>query len=112
MLVYLEVYDPTIPENLPENFQVANVEASLAFYSSDKKIFETKPIRANRLTQNRLGTLPVRLTVPVSDVKPGKYDCQLNVIDGFGHKFAFPRMSIAVLPATAPTTSAPTRIGE
>ncbi|MDQ2950453.1 MAG: VWA domain-containing protein [Acidobacteriota bacterium] len=101
MMAYLEVYDPTVPGSLPENLQVADVEASLAFYSSDKKVFETKPVRANRLTTNRIGTLPVRVTMPVSDIKAGKYDCQLNVIDEFGHKFAFPRMPIAVLPAKA-----------
>ncbi len=41
MLVYLEVYDPTIPSSLPENFRVADVEASIAFYRDNKKVFET-----------------------------------------------------------------------
>jgi hypothetical protein len=99
MLVYVEVYDPTIPESLPENFRRADVEATLAFYQKDKKVFETKPIRANRLSDKRTGTLPVWLQMAVADIQPGKYDCQLNLIDEFGRKFAFPRTPMAVLPA-------------
>jgi VWFA-related protein len=99
MLVYLEVYDPVIPDNLPENFRVADVEASLAFYKDNKKFFETPPVRANRLLATRDGALPVRLTVPLEKITPGKYQCQLNVIDEFGRKFAFPRATIALLQA-------------
>jgi hypothetical protein len=98
MLVYLEVYDPTIPENLPENFRRADVEATLAFYQGKKKIFETQPVRANRLNESREGTLPVWLQLPVAQIQPGRYDCQVNLIDEFGRKFAFPRRSIAILP--------------
>jgi VWFA-related protein len=98
MLVYLEVYDPTIPDNLPQNFRRADVEATLALYRDKKKVFETQPVRANRLIESRDATLPVWLQVPVSQVEPGRYDCQINLIDEFGRKFAFPRRSIAVLP--------------
>jgi len=98
MLAYVEVYDPTIPDSLPENFRRADVEATLAFYQKQKKVFESPPVRANRLTENREGTLPVWLQVPVSNFKPGRYDCQVNLIDEFGRKFAFPRTSVAVLP--------------
>jgi VWFA-related protein len=98
LLAYLEVYDPVIPDNLPANFQVADVESSLAFYSAGKKVFETQPARTNRLNAARLSTLPLRVTLPLTSLKAGKYECQLNVIDEFGRKFAFPRMAIAVLP--------------
>ncbi len=98
MLVYVEVYDPAIPANLPENFRRADVEASLALYKDNKKVLETPPVRANRLSDNRNSTLPVWLQVPVSKIEPGKYECQVNLIDEFGRKFAFPRASLAVLP--------------
>jgi hypothetical protein len=97
MLVYVEVYDPTIPDFLPENFRRANVQASLALYKDNRKVFESAAVRANRLSETRAGTLPVWLQVPVSDIQPGKYDCQVNLIDQFGRKFAFPRTSLAVL---------------
>ncbi|MBV9763411.1 MAG: VWA domain-containing protein [Acidobacteriaceae bacterium] len=102
ILVYVEVYDPTIPANLPENFRRADVEATLALYRDNKKVFETPPTRANRLNQNRPGTLPVWLQFPLSKIEPGKYECQVNLIDEFGRKFAFPRTPLAVLPSQVP----------
>lgn len=109
MIVYVEVYDPTIPDSLPENFRRADIEASLALYKDDKKVFETSPVRANRLNEKRNATLPVWLQVPVSKIEPGEYQCQINLIDEFGRKFAFPRTSLAVLPPVeAPKPKPPT----
>jgi VWFA-related protein len=102
MLIYAEVYDPTIPEFLPENFRRANIAASFAIYKGNRKVFETAAIRANRLSEHRDGTLPVWLQLPMNGIEPGKYEGQLNLIDEFGRKFAFPRRSLAVLPAETP----------
>ncbi len=99
LVAYLEVYDPTIPASLPENFRRADVEATLALYQNNKKVFESQPVRANRLSEKREGTLPVWLQMPVASVPAGKYDCQVNLIDEFGRKFAFPRTAMAVLGA-------------
>jgi len=100
VMVYLEVYDPTIPDSLPENFRRADVEASIALYQNNKKVFETDPVRANRLNDKRTGTLPVWLQIPASKLQLGQYECQVNLIDEFGRKFAFPRTTLAVLPAS------------
>jgi VWFA-related protein len=98
MLVYVEVYDPGLPEALPENFRRPEVEASLAFYTADRKVFETPSASASRLAAQRFSTLPVWLKLKVNDLKPGRYQCQINLIDEFGHKFAFPRTAVAVVP--------------
>jgi hypothetical protein len=97
LFVYLEVYDPTIPESLPANFRVADVQTSLALYREDKKVFETPPVRASRMDTKREGTLPINLQTPVSKIEPGRYECQVNVIDEFGRKFAFPRSGLAIV---------------
>jgi len=102
MLAYVEVYDPTIPDFLPENFKRASIQASVAFYQNNKKVFESPAVRANRLTDARDATLPVWLQVPLTTINPGKYDCQVNLIDDFGRKFAFSRAAIAVLPVQKP----------
>jgi hypothetical protein len=107
MLAYIEVYDPTIPSDLPDNFRVADVEASLALYRNDKKVFETPSVRANRMAEKRQGTLPVWLQVSTSSIEPGEYQCQVNFIDEFGRKFAFPRTSLAILPNPAPKPAKP-----
>jgi len=99
MLAYVEVYDPTIPDFMPENFRRAGVTASLALYKDDKKVFESSPVRANRLSDSRPGTLPVWLNMSMAKIPPGTYDAQVNLIDEFGKKFAFPRSSLAVLKA-------------
>ncbi len=97
MFVYLEVYDPSIPGNVTNG--VADVEATLALYSGQKKIFESAPIRASRLSAKRTGALPLWFQVPISKIEDGKYACQVNLIDEFGRKFAFPRTELAVVGA-------------
>jgi hypothetical protein len=80
------------------------VQASFAVYNENKKVYESAPVRANRLNDKREGTLPVWMQIPVASLPPGQYDGQLNLIDQFGRKFAFPRTSLAVV---AGSTTAP-----
>jgi VWFA-related protein len=101
LYVYLEVYDPTIPENLPQNFRATSVAADLALYDGERKVLETSPVRVNRPDAKRTSTVPLRLQASLKDLKPGKYVCQVNVIDELGRKFAFPRMPMVLLPAVA-----------
>lgn len=100
MFVYLEVYDPAIPDTLPEDFRRPDVIASFALYRDNRKVFETAPVRTTRLNEKRQGTLSVWLQVPAAKLQPGKYEAQVNVIDEFGRKFAFPRSALAILPET------------
>ncbi len=94
---YIEVYDPTIPENMAQNFRVASVVASLALYQGGQKILETEPLRVNRLNAKRDNVLSLLLRAQLKDLKPGQYTCQINVIDELGRKFAFPRAPLVVL---------------
>jgi hypothetical protein len=41
--------------------------------------------------------VPVWLQMSTAKIPPGKYDVQVNLIDEFGKKFAFPRASLNVL---------------
>ena len=101
LYVYLEVYDPTIPENLPQNSRATSVAADLALYDGERKVLETAPVRANRPDAKRTNTVPLHLQTSLKDLKPGKYVCQVNIIDELGRKFAFPRMPMVLLPALA-----------
>jgi hypothetical protein len=100
MFVYVEVYDPAVPDSLPENFRRPDVEASTAVYLANKKILETPATRTTTLDARRRSTLPVWLQLPVDKIPPGKYECQVNLIDQFGRKFAFPRLPFAVVGST------------
>jgi hypothetical protein len=106
LLAYVEVYDPTIPDGMPPNFRRADVQANIAFYQNDRKVFETAAVQANRLSDSREGTIPVWLEMPIAKLLPGKYQCQINLIDGVGRKFAFPRASMAVLEENGSTSGA------
>jgi VWFA-related protein len=97
LLVYLEVYDPGLPENPPANARFASVAANLALFDGAKKVLETPQVRVNRLDEKRNSVLPVKLNAQFKDLKPGQYQCQVNVIDEFGRKFAFPRTPLFVL---------------
>ena len=107
LLVYFEVYDPGTPEGATAPARVADVSAALALYQGDKKIFESAPVRANRLSTRGEAILPVNITAALTDLKPGQYTCQVDVIDRLGKKFAFPRTPIVVVavpPPVAPST--------
>jgi hypothetical protein len=43
--------------------------------------------------------------VPLAQLKPGTYVCQVNVIDDAGGSFSFPRMALKI--AAAAVTAAP-----
>jgi hypothetical protein len=97
LYVYLEVYDPTIPENLPPNARVTSVTADVALYQGDRKVLETQPVRANQPDAKRQNVIPLHLQASLKDQRPGKYICQVNVIDEMGRKFAFPRTPVVLL---------------
>jgi hypothetical protein len=43
-------------------------------------------------------TAPVELTVPLAEMTPGMYDCQVMVLDLEGKKVSFWRAPIAIVP--------------
>ncbi len=86
LYVYAEVYDPGADP-------APSVEATLTFLDGQKKVFESSPVRLTRADGARL---PLQLQVPLGKLTPGRYTCQLNVVDEVGRKFAFPRAAVVV----------------
>jgi VWFA-related protein len=119
MSVYLELYDPGVMQfpaanqgqSQGQGGGIASVTASVAFYQGDKKVMETPAVRVNRVDAKRPGVIPLRLQTLLKSLPAGQYMCQVNVIDQLGHKFAFPRSSIAVLADTADSKPAPRGAG-
>jgi hypothetical protein len=62
------------------------------------KAFETPPIRLDDVAPKRAGTLPIQFQMPLSALPPGRYTCQVNVVDEVGKKFAFSRAPLVLLP--------------
>ncbi len=51
--------------------------------------------------------MPVRFQIPLSALAPGKYTCQVNIIDEKAARFAFPRTELMVMRATPPAAAKP-----
>jgi hypothetical protein len=47
------------------------------------------------------GAVAFQFDVPLAQLKPGTYVCQVNVIDDAGGTFSFPRMAMMVQPGAA-----------
>lgn len=94
LYVYLEVYDPT----LDAQQKTPAVTATLSFFSGSTKAFESSPIRATQLAASRRTVLPVQVQLPFAALTPGRYTCQVNVVDEVGGKFAFSRAHLVLLP--------------
>ena len=94
MYVYLEVYDAA-PEGRTEQ---ASIAAGLTLYRDGVKTFESEPLQVSEITETKRKAAPVEFQIPLSELAPGKYVCQVNVIDEVGRKFAFRRAPIVLLP--------------
>ncbi|HXE12608.1 MAG TPA: hypothetical protein VN633_10840, partial [Bryobacteraceae bacterium] len=97
LYAFLQLYDPTTPEGAPANFKIASVQSILSLYSGDAKVFETQPVTLRRFNAKQANTMDVRFQTALQNIKPGRYTCQVTVIDELGRKFAFPRASIVVV---------------
>jgi hypothetical protein len=88
--VYLEAYQPNADKT---QWMVATV----TFFRGKVKAFETAPLPiADGLTKSK--AVPVRFTVPLNQLPPGRYTCQVSVLDPSANRFAVWRSRIAVLP--------------
>jgi VWFA-related protein len=94
LYVYFEIYDPA---HKPDTKQPLIV-ASVSFYRRGLKAFESSPVQLSTLSKDRAGTLPVQFQVPLGKLQPGRYTCQVNVIDEAAKKFEFLRAPLVVLP--------------
>ena len=71
--------------------------AYVTFFQGDLKVFETQPLPIVDGLNPRSKAVPIRLTVPLDKVPPGRYDCQIVVIEPAGQKVAFWQAPIAIV---------------
>jgi VWFA-related protein len=94
MYIAFDVYDAA-PD--PANGHLRHIAVGMSLFNQKGvKAFEAAPIHATELASTRPNAVPVQLQIPLKSLAPGRYTCQLNVIDEVGRKFAFPRANIAV----------------
>ncbi len=91
MYVYLQAYEQGVPAVQP-------LVAFVGFYRGQNKMFETQPVKAAQAWNNHVKTMPLKFSIGLNSLPPGKYDCQVTVLDPTGQKAAFWRAPIVVVP--------------
>ena len=101
LYLYYEVYDPVhaaAEKDKPKAEDAIRVLTNVSFFQGSVKAFETPLVESSTLNEaNRKATV-FHLDVPLAQLKPGFYTCQVNVIDDAAGKFLFPRMALLVRP--------------
>ena len=94
LYVSFDVYD-AVPD--PADSKARKIKVSMSWFNQKgAKTFEVPEIAFTQLAATRPGAVPVNIQVPLRNIAPGRYICQINVIDEAGRKFAFPRAALVV----------------
>ncbi len=81
------------------------VLTSIEFLSGGVKVYETPLVEAKAINIPERGAVAFQFDVPLTQLKPGTYICQVNVIDDAGGSYSFPRMAMMVQPGTVPAVA-------
>ena len=91
MYVFLNAYEPEATTTQP-------LIASVSFYRGKVKAFETAPLEISEGLDAKTKALPVKFSVPLAKLVPGRYTCQVSILDPQAQKFSFWRAPIVMLP--------------
>ena len=94
--VFLQAYheNGTTAPNAPNPSLIAYV----GLYRDRKNVFETPVKVASAGSGSRLGTAPISFNIKLNGITPGRYDCQVSVLDPNESKVAFWVSPIVVVP--------------
>jgi len=95
LYLYYEVYDPAKPAEADEK-AAARVLTNVAFYKGAVKAYETPLVQAVDVNVPERKATAFELDVPLEELKPGFYTCQINIVDDAAGKFIFPRLALLV----------------
>jgi VWFA-related protein len=94
MYVYVEAYQPAAQATEP-------LIASVSFFRGGQKAFETEPLKVAEGLDPKTKAVPIRFSLPLSKLTPGRYTCQVSVLNPTARKFAFWRALVVVIPKLA-----------
>ncbi len=99
---YYEVYDPahaatnaSAPAS-DRNSPAIHLLTNVAFFRGNTKAYETPLVESEQLNAPERKAAVFQLDVPLTQLKPGFYTCQVNVIDDVAGQFRFPRLALLV----------------
>jgi len=91
MYVYLQAYELAATSTQP-------LVAFVTLYHGQAKAFETTPVSINDGLDSKSKALPLRLSVPLDQLPPGQYNCQVTILDPSAQKAAFWQTVIMLVP--------------
>jgi hypothetical protein len=103
---YYEVYEPTKDTHSADKGKPIRLLTSIQFFQGKVKAFETPLVEAHQLTAPDRKAAVFQFDVPLSQLKPGLYTCQVTVIDDAAGTFAFPRLALLLKNDAAKPASA------
>ena len=103
LYLYFEVYDPSrstpsAPATAGGNGAKNHIKllTNVAFFRGKTEAYQTPLVENSDLGAPDRHAAVFQLDVPLAQLKPGFYTCQVNVIDDAGGKFLFPRLGLLV----------------
>jgi hypothetical protein len=91
LYVYLQAYELAAATTQP-------LVAFVTLYHGQAKAFETSPISVTDGLDPKSKALPLRFSVPLGQLPPGQYNCQVTILDPKGQKAAFWQAPIMLIP--------------
>ncbi|HEY3454119.1 MAG TPA: VWA domain-containing protein [Bryobacteraceae bacterium] len=85
MYVYLQAYGAATPV------------AFVTLYQGQKKVLETQPLAVTDRLKTSVQTIPLEFSVALEKLPPGRYQCQVSVLDPSGQKAAFWQAPVMVV---------------
>jgi len=120
LYVLYEVYEPakdktpapvaTDDQNKEKTPAIKNpvhLLTSIQFFNGRVKAFETPLVEARQLNAPERKAAVFQFDVPLTQIKPGLYTCQVSVIDDAGGVFSFPRLLLLVREKTVVSPQTP-----
>ncbi|HEY0564359.1 MAG TPA: VWA domain-containing protein [Terriglobales bacterium] len=118
LYLHYEVYDPAkpkgddaAPQGNGNKKATERLLTSIQFFQGKTKVFETPVVTATNLNAPERRANVFEFAVPLSNLKPGAYTCQVSVIDDAAGTFVFPRTPVLVKAATSPAPNPQTTTG-
>jgi VWFA-related protein len=92
MYVYLQAYEPDATA------AAQPLVAYVSFFQKGVHVMDTPPVKVTQGPNRKSHMLPVMVTVPLSKLAPGEYDCEVTVLDPSGQKGAFWQAPVMIIP--------------
>ncbi len=91
MYVYLQAYEPAA-----ESTQ--SLVATVTFYRGRIKAFQTAPLEVTEGLDAKSKALALKFSLPLAQMAPGRYTCQVNVLSPEAQKYAIWRAPVMLVP--------------